>query len=350
MANRWSPTVLPEVPRMAGMELANGASQGLQTFNDMQAMREKRRAQEVEEQQRSRQLDQTDRRITADKEELDYNRGEALRQERNRFIAMGASIDDGTPIVGNAQPGSTVANGEASQKLSDTETIRRRAMEMFPVKPVTIDGPNGQKYRLDGNRAARDEYMGKAGTEIDKRLSDEQKFNRDKALEEIRQAGRLKVEQERGKYRAKTAGRGGPPKRDDGITPTQSRSAWTNAQSTLANLAGERGRIAKYVDDGSDEYDVDRAAGWKRDSTMTVDRFRPENNPAMAAAVEDIGGGRMPRGTTPFFEPPLNKQEVVKKMGELTILRDRAKNPAERQQAQQLLDELASQVNERKWK
>lgn len=344
MANRWSPTVLPEVPRMAGMELANGMSQGLQTFSDMQAMREKRRAQEAEEQQRARQLDQTDRRLQGDKEELDYNRGEALRQEKNRLIAGGFSLDDGTPMGGNAQPGSTVANGEASQKVSDTETIRRRAMEMFPPTPVTIDGPNGQKYRTDGNRAARDKYMAEAGTEIDKRLSDEQKFNRDKALEEIRQAGRLKVEEVRGKYRAKTA------KREDGITPTQARSAWTGAQSTLAALAGERGSKAKYVDEGSDEYDADRAAAWKRDSTMTVDRFRPENNPAMAAAVEDIGGGGMPRGTTPFFESPLNKQEVVKRMGELTILRDRAKNPQDRERAQQLLNEMALQVNERKMK
>jgi hypothetical protein len=121
--------------------------------------------------------------------------------------------------------------------------------------------------------------------------------------------------------------------------------------TAFAGIQRRRGGILKTPQNNpeSNLYNEEIAQGiwdqFRADSAQTVDSYRPENNPRMAAAEKRFG---IPKTATPFFDTgAIPESDAKSVMARLKMARDRAKNPAQRAKADTLLREYEQQVNQR---
>lgn len=355
---RWSPTVVAEAPRNAGMGLATLGSAALSTYSTMEEMREQRRRRELQEQEARAQEQYRQRTLANEATRLDMVRKDYEDNEKYRTAQMeldiakagGQRVDPNVPATGNAQPGSTVSNARAGQQESDLQRIQREASEMYPATPTQWQDPrSGTTYRMDANRAARDKF-------IEQRMKDLTEANKGT----LQHQRALEIEQERTKRALEAARIRGRSSRSSGgtgtdgtnVTDTQMRSELRNMQKDFGRLQAARNAASMNPD--SDSYDETGSARrrFEADSITTVNRYRPENNPTMAAALDRY---ELPEGAEGFLSAdprravdPLPRGTVETQMQRLAQAAAFAATPEARKAAQMRLEALAQMVNQKK--
>lgn len=348
---RWSPTIVAEAPRNAGMGLASFAQGAMGAYSALDDMRDRRRQRELQAQEAAANEAYRSSTLANDAARLSISREESkARQltdnaELDLKLAQAGAVSDPNQLTGNAQAGSPVANAQAAKDESDTGRAQREAKELYPVSPVRFTDPRtGETRYIDNNAKARSEFLTKRMEAIAKEQDAKTAHQRALEVQGLRNKGQLDAARLRAANRG-TGGSGGGTGKVDGVTQTQMTAELKGAQTAMAGLARRRGTLAPKLDPDNDEYDGAVASQWQQDSTITVDKFRPENNPRMAAALQKYP---MPESLVPFMDTdPIPEREVQTRMAALTAARDRAKNPQARSQAQRLLNEYAQQVNQR---
>lgn len=353
---RWSPTVVAEAPRNAGMGAAMFGQAAMGAYSDMEAMRDRRRQRELQAEEQAQQQAYRTSSLANDAERLRIAREDAKARQLNDQAefrlkvaqAGGEEVNDGAAPTGNAQAGSPVINAQAAQQESDLQRVQREAQEMYPVAPSRITDPtSGTSYRLDANRAARDKFIQERLKEITEQTKGTLTHTRAMEIEKERTKRALDA----ARIRASQRGQGGGGGSSDDVSPTQMTAEINKMNTAFAGIQRRRGAIMKSPQNnpGSNAYNEEIAQGiwdqFRADSAATVDSYRPENNPRMAAAKQNYG---IPQTATPFFDTgAIAERDAQSVMARLTMARDRAKNPAQRAQADKLLREYAQQVNQR---
>jgi len=356
---RWSPTIVAEAPRNAGMGAALFGSAAMDAYSSLDELRDRRKQRELQASENAAQERYRNSSLANDAARLGIMRDEANARKLNdeaeyRLKLAQAGAQQGEPPTGNAQAGSPVANAQAAKDESAITRITRTATELYPRNIVRFEHPEtGKPYWLDANQKARDAVIQQRlrdETEADKKAAD---HTRAIELQNLRNKGSEAAARIRAANRGSAGGGagGGAGGKVDGVTPTQMTAELKSAQTAMASLAGKRARNLRYIDPDSDDYSIDRQNEWQRDSTTTVDKFRPENNPRMTAAISKYG---MPESLAPFFNSspdasvnPLPRADVERQMGSLAKVAATG-TPAQKAYAQKRLNELARMVNNQK--